>query len=29
MHGQGFTFFLAENSVWLTDNVPAAFLTRM
>lgn len=29
MHGQDFTFFLAENGVWFTDNVPAEFLTRM
>ncbi len=28
MHGQGFKFFMSPNSVWLTDSVPAAFLTR-
>ncbi len=26
MHGEGFTFFRADNGVWLTDQVPAAFL---
>lgn len=26
MHQQGFKFFLAENSVWLTDRVPPEFL---
>ena len=25
----GFKFFLSANGVWLTDSVPAAFLTRM
>ena len=29
LHGQGFKFFLSVNGVWLTDSVPAAFLTRM
>lgn len=28
MHAQGFKFFLSANGVWLTDSVPAAFLTR-
>lgn len=28
MVGQGFTFFLSANGVWLTDFVPAAFLAR-
>ena len=28
MHAEGFTFFLSVNGVWLTDSVPAAFLTR-
>ena len=28
MHGQGFKFFLSVNGVWLTDAVPAVFLTR-
>lgn len=27
MHRQGFKFFLAENGVWLTDQVPPEFLT--
>lgn len=26
MYGEGFTFFRADNGVWLTDHVPAAFL---
>jgi putative RNA 2'-phosphotransferase len=29
MHGQGFKFFLSVNGVWLTDAVPADFLTRL
>ena len=29
MHGQGFKFFLSVNGVWLTEAVPAAFLTRL
>lgn len=29
MHAQSFTFFLSANGVWLTDSVPAVFLTRM
>jgi putative RNA 2'-phosphotransferase len=29
MHGQGFTFFLSANAVWLTESVPAYFLTRL
>jgi len=29
MHGAGFKFFLSVNGVWLTDSVPAGFLTRM
>src|SRR5262249_37747534 len=29
MPGAGFRFFLSANGVWLTDSVPAAFLTRM
>jgi putative RNA 2'-phosphotransferase len=28
MHGQGFKFFVSVNGVWLTDSVPAAFLSR-
>jgi putative RNA 2'-phosphotransferase len=28
MHHQGFKFFLSVNGVWLTDSVPAVFLTR-
>jgi putative RNA 2'-phosphotransferase len=28
-HGAGFRFFLSANGVWLTDSVPAAFLTRL
>jgi putative RNA 2'-phosphotransferase len=28
MHRQGFAFFQADNGVWLTDNVPAAFLRQ-
>ena len=27
MHASGFEFFLAENGVWLTDQVPPKFLT--
>lgn len=27
MHTQGFKFFLADNGVWLTDQVPAEFLS--
>ena len=26
MHQNGFVFFLSENGVWLTDNVPARFI---
>ena len=26
MHQQGFTFFLSENGVWLTENVPVEFI---
>jgi putative RNA 2'-phosphotransferase len=29
MRRAGFQFFLSANGVWLTDSVPAAFLTRM
>ncbi len=29
MHAQGHKFFLSVNGVWLTDSVPAEFLTRM
>ncbi|WP_423394616.1 RNA 2'-phosphotransferase [Burkholderia sp. LMG 21824] len=29
MHRQGYTFFVAENGVWLTDTVPAEFLKEM
>ena len=29
MHAAGFRFFLSANGVWLTDSVPAAFLTRL
>ncbi|CAB3749585.1 MULTISPECIES: RNA 2'-phosphotransferase [Burkholderia] len=28
MHRQGHTFFIAENGVWLTDAVPAEYLTE-
>ncbi len=28
MYGAGFKFFLSTNGVWLTDTVPATFLTR-
>ena len=28
MHGQGFKFFLSVNGVWLTESVPADYLTR-
>lgn len=28
MYAQGFQFFLSLNGVWLTDSVPAAFLSR-
>ncbi|MCA8240290.1 RNA 2'-phosphotransferase [Burkholderia sp. AU32262] len=27
MHRQGHAFFVAENGVWLTDAVPAEYLT--
>ena len=26
MQQQGYLFYIAENGVWLTDNVPAAFI---
>jgi len=26
MHNDGFTFYLSENGVWLTDNVPAKYI---
>ena len=29
IHAAGFRFFLSANGVWLTDSVPAAFLTRL
>ncbi len=29
MHEAGLKFFLSVNGVWLTDSVPAVFLTRM
>jgi putative RNA 2'-phosphotransferase len=29
MHEAGFKFFVSVNGVWLTDSVPAEFLTRM
>lgn len=29
MHMQGFTFFCSTNGVWLTEAVPAEFLTRL
>jgi putative RNA 2'-phosphotransferase len=29
MFGQGFIFFLSVNGVWLTEAVPAVFLTRL
>jgi putative RNA 2'-phosphotransferase len=29
MHAQGHEFFLSANGVWLTDSVPASFLTRL
>jgi putative RNA 2'-phosphotransferase len=29
MDGQGYKFFLSANGVWLTESVPANFLTRM
>ena len=28
MHSQGFKFFLSVNGVWLTESVPAVFLTK-
>ena len=28
MHGQGFKFFRSANGVWLTDSVPAVYLTK-
>jgi putative RNA 2'-phosphotransferase len=27
MHGQGFSFYLADNGVWLVDHVPSEFLS--
>jgi putative RNA 2'-phosphotransferase len=27
MHGKGFAFYQSENSVWLTEHVPTAFIT--
>jgi putative RNA 2'-phosphotransferase len=29
MRAAGFPFFLSANGVWLTDSVPAVFLTRL
>jgi putative RNA 2'-phosphotransferase len=29
MHQEGFEFFLAENGVWLTQHIPAAFLKQL
>ena len=29
MDRQGFEFFLSDNGVWLVDNVPPAFITRL
>ncbi|KWZ52867.1 RNA 2'-phosphotransferase [Burkholderia ubonensis] len=29
MHARGFRFFVAENGVWLTDAVPAEFLSTL
>ncbi|KWI35375.1 RNA 2'-phosphotransferase [Burkholderia stagnalis] len=29
MHERGFRFFMAENGVWLTDDVPAEFLSLL
>jgi putative RNA 2'-phosphotransferase len=29
MSAQGFKFFVSANGVWLTESVPAVFLTRM
>ena len=29
MHAAGFTFFLAENGVWLTDDVPPQYISRV
>jgi putative RNA 2'-phosphotransferase len=29
MHAQGFSFYLADNGVWLTDHVPPQFLTLL
>ncbi len=28
MHGNGYLFYLSENNVWLTDQVPVAFISR-
>lgn len=28
MHEQGFTFYLAENGVWLTNNVPSKYIIQ-
>lgn len=29
MHEQGFSFYISENGVWLTENVPAEFLSEL
>jgi len=29
MHAAGFAFFLSENGVWLTDNVPTQYLADL
>ena len=29
LHGEGLLFYVTENDVWLTDHVPARFLTRL
>lgn len=29
MDAEGTLFYVTENKVWLTDNVPARFLTRL
>lgn len=28
MHNDGFTFFVSENNVWLTDNVPVEYIAK-
>jgi putative RNA 2'-phosphotransferase len=29
MHAKGFKFYVADNGVWLTDEVPPEFLSKV